>query len=125
MISLDQYLMGREKIYPVNKDQLESAAELLLRVHYFFGLLGIKDFKLSSGYRPGSFNKAAGGSSRSGHLTCEAIDIADPDGKIGLLIMYNLDLLKECELYLEDLSYTEKWTHLQTRPTKNRVFKPY
>lgn len=117
--------MGREKIFPLNKDQLENACNLLLRVHYLMGLLGIKEFSLSSGYRPGHFNKSAGGAARSGHLTCEAIDIKDVSGEIGQAIMDNLDLLEKCELYLEDLSYTEKWVHLQTRPTRNRVFKPY
>ena len=117
--------MGREKEYPLDKVHYFNAANLLARVNYFLGLLRIKDVKMTSGYRPGRFNKVAGGSARSGHISCEAIDIADTDGSIGLLIMNNLDLMEECGLYLEHLDYTPGWVHLQTRKTQNRVFKPY
>jgi hypothetical protein len=89
------------------------------------GLLGVEDFELSSGFRPAHFNKAAGGSARSGHLTCEAIDIKDPNNEIGKKILDRLDLLEKCGLYLEDISYTPQWLHLQIRPTSRRVFRPY
>jgi hypothetical protein len=126
MIKLEQYLMGRDKIYPINDKQRANAIDLLVRVHYLFGLLRIKDFKLTSGYRPGSFNKVAGGAARSGHISCEAIDIADPDGSIDLLIMNNLNVLEECGLYLEHPDATPGWSHLQTRQplSGNRVFRP-
>lgn len=135
MITLETYLMGRDKEYPLERIQYINAANLLARVNYFLGMLRIKDVKMTSGYRPGKYNKIAGGSARSGHISCEAIDIADSDGSIGLLIMNNLDLMEECGLYLEHLDYTvkkddsgkvlSKWIHLQTRKTQNRIFKPY
>jgi hypothetical protein len=125
MIKLDNYTMGREKLYPLTKEQLENACDLLAAVHYLMGLLGIEEFKLSSGYRPSHYNKAAGGAARSGHLTCEAIDISDPGNEIGKKILERLDLLEKCGLYLEDISYTENWLHLQIRPTSRRVFRPY
>ena len=124
MIKLSDYLMGREKICPLTKGQLESACELLGAVGYLFGKLNIEPI-LSSGYRPSHFNKIAGGAARSGHLTCEAIDIKDPDGSIAKLLMSNLELLEHLGLYLEDPEYTKNWVHLQTRPTLRRVFKPY
>lgn len=124
MIKLSDYLMGREKIYPLTKCQLENACDLLGALGYLFGALNIKP-ELSSGYRPSHFNKAAGGSARSGHLTCEAIDIRDFDGSIAKLLLDNLELLEQLGLYLEDPSYTKGWIHLQTRPTLKRVFKPY
>jgi hypothetical protein len=124
MIKLADYCMGREKIYPLTKGQLESACDLLASVGFLFGKLGI-DPILSSGYRPAHFNKVAGGSARSGHLTCEAIDIRDTDGSIAKLLLDNLELLEQLGLYLEDPLYTIGWIHLQTRPTLRRVFKPY
>jgi hypothetical protein len=119
--------MGRDKQFPLDDTQKRNAAELLARVNFFLGLLRIKDAKVSSGYRPSAINKAAGGAARSGHITCEAVDIHDPDGSIGLLIMNNLDIMEECGLYLEHLDYTKGWIHLSTRKpaSGNRIFRPY
>jgi uncharacterized protein YcbK (DUF882 family) len=122
MIDLKTYLMGRDKIYTLNEQQKRNAIKLLEKINALFSELKIK-VSLSSGYRPGHFNKAAGGSARSGHLTCEAIDLADLDGSLKEKI--TLELLEKYDLYMENGDYTRSWVHLQTRKTRNRVFNPY
>lgn len=79
---------------------------------------------VSSGYRPGRFNKAAGGASRSSHMTCEAVDFKDADGSLAKWCLANLTVLKDAGLYLENPTKTVGWLHVQIRPTKNRVFNP-
>lgn len=124
MINLAEFLMGREKEYPIDKELEKNAIETLKRVNALFLHLNILP-KLNSGYRPDKYNKIAGGSPRSPHLTCEAMDIDDRKGKIKKLI--TLELLEKFDLYMEHPDYTKTWVHLQTRKTGsgNRIFKPY
>jgi uncharacterized protein YcbK (DUF882 family) len=123
MILPKDYLMGRDKIYPINLNQALNMANLLSRVNHLIGSLKIETH-LSSGYRPGHFNKAAGGSARSGHLTCEAIDLIDHDGSVGQMLKNNVKLLEEYGLYLENPEFTKTWVHLDIRERKNRIFNP-
>lgn len=60
------------------------------------------------------------------HLTGEAVDIADPDGKLGAWLKENKKKLEELGLYVEDLKYTPGWCHLQIRAPKSgrRFFIP-
>lgn len=126
MISLQAYLMGREAEFPPTPEMLADANSLLQRVESLFYDLGIEltDDDLSSGYRPGRFNVMAGGSANSAHLKCVAIDIKDPNKKFAKAVLQNPQLLDRHGLYLEDPKYCPTWLHLQTRKTRNRVFKP-
>jgi uncharacterized protein YcbK (DUF882 family) len=127
MILLADYLMGRDKQYPVNEQQLRNACDLLVRVNSFLLRIGYFGKTCTSGYRPGHFNKKAGGAARSGHLVCSAIDIEDTDLKLAAEVLRNMDLLEEYGLYLENVSYTKGWVHLQSYApaSGNRVFIPY
>lgn len=60
---------------------------------------------------------------RSCHFTGEAVDIAD-DGSLQKWLKQNVKKLEELDLYVEDFASTPNWVHIQTRPTKNRFFKP-
>lgn len=123
MIHIETYLMGRDKMYPLDDIKKENATKLLLKVNALFSELKITPH-LTSGYRPGHWNKNAGGSLKSAHLTCEAIDLADEFGKIKKLI--TKELLEKHDLYMEHPENTKNWLHLQTRRTGsgNRIFKP-
>ena len=123
MITPKDYLMGRDKIYPISKEQALAMADLLARINHLFATLKI-NAHITSGYRPGHFNKAAGGAARSGHLVCQAIDVADPQGELAELFKNNLKLLEEYGLWLEDPEHTLGWLHLDTKERKNRIFKP-
>lgn len=125
MITLKEFLMGREKDYSLTLDFALNAAQTLAGVNYLRGLYG-RPLSVSSGYRPGSYNKKAGGAKNSSHLSCEAIDIADPTGHFAKWCILNLNEVKNAGLYLEDPDHTPGWVHLQTRApmSRNRIFIP-
>ncbi len=139
MITLNEFLMGRDKEFPLAIDLAMNAAKTLSSINYLRGRYG-KPLSCSSGYRPGRFNKAAGGATASSHLSCEAIDCQDKEpqvwrkfeGESHLITHFanwcldNLDELRKAGLFLEDPRWTKSWTHLQTRTPRSlsRVFKP-
>lgn len=98
MITLEQYLMGRDKEYPLSEELLKNATDLLCRVNYLIGRLNIET-TVSSGYRPGHFNTLARGAIKSAHVTCEGIDLKDTYGKIGQLITLRSEMLNKCGLW--------------------------
>lgn len=120
MISRDEVLMGREVEYPLTP-ALENNLKLLLEAVNKLRALYGKPMHVSSGYRPGAFNKAAGGAPNSSHLQCMAVDFKDADGAIKAWITKSI--LEECGLYMEDPDRTPTWLHVDIRRRKNRVFK--
>jgi len=120
-----EYLMGRDEEYPLTEKQKENMRILLEKIEQFQEEYGVV-VSVSSGYRPGKYNAAAGGSPNSAHLTCEAVDLVDRNGKIKKWIMANLNVLEKLDLYMEDPSRTKTWCHLSTRKTRSgkRVFMP-
>lgn len=119
-----EYLKDREIEYPLPDQFKENMKALLAKldtVRFEWG----KPLNISSGYRPGRFNKAAGGATNSAHLTCEAVDLVDTDGSLAKFLN-NEERLKIYGLYLENPVRTPGWCHLQTRATKsgNRIFNP-
>lgn len=123
MVTLDQYMMGRDKEYPPMPEWIENAKDLLIRVNSLLGKLGF-DGVVSSGYRPGSYNIKAGGAMLSGHLMCKAVDLVDSNGMLAKAIMQNISILEEVGLWMEHPSRTSGWVHLDTKKRVNRVFKP-
>jgi hypothetical protein len=132
MITLEEYLMGRDKEFPLDMLQARNAANLLGRVNYLFGRLNLSA-PVSSGYRPSAINKTIGGAKLSTHTVCAGIDILDKFGKIGILLSKRTDLLEQCGLWLENPNYTVKidangnkvhWVHLDIKERKNRIFNP-
>lgn len=121
MISREEILMGRDKEFPLTKELEGNLSRLLKAVNKLSELYG-KPMYVSSGYRPGRYNKAAGGAKNSAHLTCEAIDFKDADGVLKSWI--TVKILEDCGLYMEWPSNTPSWLHIQIRPTKSRVFHP-
>lgn len=61
----------------------------------------------------------------SKHLSGEAFDVADKDGKLWDWCMANIPFLEELGLYLEDRLDTPTWVHFQTKPPASgkRVFR--
>jgi hypothetical protein len=124
MITEKDYLKGRDAKYPLSVEQRSNMEKLLNIVNLVEDEYG-KPFLVTSGYRDPETNQRAGGSPKSSHLSCEAIDIYDPDGKIKKWLADN-NLLIKYNLYMEHPSATPSWAHLQTRPTRSgrRVFFP-
>lgn len=126
MISVQEYLMGREVAAPLTPELQANLNKLMIalnKLRFFYG----KPMTVSSGYRPPAINaNVPGAAKKSAHMTCEACDFRDPDGELDAWCLANLDKLEECGLYLESPEHTKGWAHLQTRKPKSgrRVFLP-
>lgn len=124
-ITPDQYLMERDKISPLSQTQEQNMNNLLKAVNNLLKNYN-QPIKISSGYRPPQINQSVGGARQSAHTTCEAVDLADPNGYLCNWILNNIHLLKQFGLYMENPMFTKGWVHLQIRPTRsgNIVFLP-
>lgn len=124
-LTVKSYLMGRDKIAPITKEMSENALLLITLANCV-----LEDFgeyrTINSGYRDPETNRKAGGSPRSKHLTCQAIDLEDRDRELKIYCMKRLDLLEKYDLYMEHPDKTPTWVHLQLVAPKsgNRVFYP-
>ncbi len=113
--SLPEYFMKRDREYPPSARMQMNAASLLARVNRLMERLQIPSPRyVSSGYRPGPYNRAAGGATHSGHLDGRAIDIADRDGSLAMAILSSGGeaLLAACGLWMESPQATVGWVHL-------------
>ena len=83
----------------------------------------------ASGWRPPSVNeRTKNAASKSTHITAEGCDLQD-DRKTRALAtwcIYNLSILANIGLWMEDPRWTPDWVHVQTRPpgSKRRVYIP-
>ena len=106
--------------------ELDFNAQMLCdRLNMLFEELGITSWKISSGFRPLAVNKKIGGATKSAHTQCQAVDFVGQD--IGKKVAARPELLKKYGVWLEDLSATVSWTHLDIRPRRPReiqIFKP-
>ncbi len=133
------FYRGRDKMYAnqltsamrLNADITLSCVNALLFSMWGDGIVPelspITLTPVTSGWRPAVINAATPGASvRSLHLTCEAIDLYDPEGVLDDWCMQHTTLLAGHGLYLEHPAATKGWCHLQTRAPRsgNRVFYP-
>lgn len=125
-ISVEEYLMGRATLDGLPDDLAGNVNHLIVCVNSLLEKFG--EYRaVSSGYRrPEDNAKLANPKPASRHLTCEAVDLVDPDEKLKAWIKDNLSVLEEVGLYMEHTSATPTWVHLQTRAPKSgrRVFLP-
>lgn len=133
MITIEQYLQGRDKTYA--KEYHPSVAEngkiLLAKVNALLAELGIAEgeVEVASGWRPSSYNKLIGGAANSYHVKGMAIDLIDDPEKrwIGTEIENRPELLTKYGLWMESLDHTRGWVHLNigTRQDREvRIFLP-
>lgn len=132
MITLEQYLMGRETLYPEEfQDNFvaENATAFLKQLNRFLADLNINDIEITSGWRPLEVNRRVGGSSNSHHIFGRAIDLADPI-KALYRVFEEADFNGKLEAYglwMEHEDSTPTWVHLDCgvrRNRKSRIFKP-
>lgn len=127
-ITLEQYFMGRDAEHAAelteplkrNAETMVARANALLRQACI--ACGV-----NSGWRPPRVNaQVPNASPRSRHITCEAIDLADPDDRLDAWCMDNLRVLEAIGLWLEHPDATPGWCHLQIVPPRSgrRVFEP-
>lgn len=127
-ITLREYYKGRDATHASElSDSIRRNAEVTVRlVNDLLAIMGGGPVIVSSGWRPSAINKAAGGAAKSNHMLGRAVDLADADGKIDAWCLEHLDVLEECDLWLEDPASTPTWCHLQTVApgSGRRVFRP-
>lgn len=123
LLTVTEYLMGRATFDSLSYEQASNIGGLIPTVNGL--LLEFGEYRaITSGYRTPEANKAAGGSKTSAHLTCQAVDLEDDDGR--LKAFCTEEILDKFGIWMEHPAYTIGWCHLQTRPTKSgqRIFKP-
>lgn len=138
-ISQDDYLMGREQIYPdeCTPEVLANVATTVEKVNSLLAVLEAEGIPLeesptsksiiSSGWRPPQINaQVKNAAPRSKHMTGEACDLYDPEGLIDDWCLDHLGSLSAIGLWLESPSATKGWSHVQIVPPRSgkRVFIP-
>lgn len=128
MITLVDYLKGRDKEYPADftPEIVKHATVVLERANTLLGAAQLQR-GCNSGWRPYTLQmKVNPKAPNSKHITGDAIDIEDADGKLKEWLMFNQDILEKLDLYMEHPDSTPTWVHVQIVPprSKNRVFRP-
>lgn len=130
MIFYPEYWMGRDVLYAseFTAEVRANAADLLLRVNGLLYELSLFPVEVSSGWRPAAINSSIpNAAKRSLHLLGKAVDLKDPDMRIGKQILADSWFLDKYGLWMEDLGSTKGWVHLDTAVRSARairVFKP-
>jgi hypothetical protein len=146
MITIEQYLMGRDVKYAheltaqirANAEELVGKVNLLLAFAEADGVEPgfdqVTHTAVASGWRPLAINQAlertANAAPTSRHITAEAVDLQDtPERSLATWCLANLDALQRAGLWMERPQWTggaDPWVHLQMRPPRSgkRVFIP-
>jgi hypothetical protein len=128
MITLENYLMGRDVKYPKEfTPEIKASAEvLLIHVNDLLSTLNFqKTTRVTSGWRPYSVNKAQPKAAKNSlHVKALAIDLHESSGELIKLLMTE-GILEEFNLYMEDPKDAKDHIHLQVVPPKSlkRIFR--
>ncbi len=115
-ITLDEFLMGREKIAPLTDQMSVSAFMIIYKANLILEAFG-EYREVSSGYRPPVINAATPHAAKhSNHMFCLAVDLKDPDGRLHQFckMPQSLRLLERLGVYCEERQ--GPWQHLQIVP---------
>lgn len=125
MISLQDYMMGRDEDYPPTPEMIENATNLLEQLSLLEEELHVI-FILNSGYRPEAMIEKGllPGCPHDAHSTCQGIDLHDPDLAISGMLVWNQAFLEKVGLYMESPQSAKTHLHLQSVPPKSgkRIF---
>ena len=140
MIRLADYWMGRDRTHALqlgtdlraNAERTVGAANALLVLAKAAGvpLEANPDTGsiVTSGWRPADINAVTPNARRrSLHISCQAVDLYDPDGDLDQWLLQVADtVLHDLGLWLEHPAATKGWAHVQLRPpgSGRRVFYP-
>lgn len=126
MITLQEYLMGRDRKYTLTPDLEANAEETVDKINQLLDAFG-ESRKVRSGWRPPEINQATTNAApKSRHMSCEACDLDDPEGDLDEWALAHPEILQQIGLWQEHPSATKSWAHFQIVPPKsgNRVFFP-
>lgn len=140
MISLPEYLMGRDEMYPdeLTPEIKANAEETVEKVNRLINEMRDDGLPLpknklgslvNSGWRPPQVNtQTKNAAPMSKHMTGQACDLYDPEGDIDNFLMSGMGQAKLAELglWMEHPSATKGWAHVQTVAPRSghRVFYP-
>jgi|SRR5581483_3002535 len=129
MISKDELLKGRDKLYPSDYTQQisDNLDQLLVPMNQIRTAWG-QPMTVDSGWRSPEENaNTAGAAPHSKHMLGLACDIADADGSLWAWVLQNLALMKQLGIYFEDKRWTPTWVHFQLGgpASGHRIFVPY
>lgn len=126
MLTRDDILMGRDKLFPLT-DEMEGNLSKLLAALHLLQPVCPEELIVTSGYRPPSINATIpGAAKKSNHMVCLACDFHDPTGAVGKWCAANLEVLEAVGLWLEHPLSTPGWCHLQAAAPRSghRMFIP-
>lgn len=128
VITLADYYMGRDVTYASSlTDALrKNAIETVRRANMLLDTFG-QQRKVNSGWRPPQVNaQTPGAAIFSRHMTCEAVDLADPLGDLDAWLYNDTGRLQELQLWMESPTATPGWCHVQIVAPRsgNLVFIP-
>lgn len=124
MISLDDYLMGREEQYPLSIELEDNAVEMVRRLGLLEDAWG-SPLILTSGYRPNAINSVTPLAVQGdAHSRCQAADLHDANQELSKWLLANLNILSTIELWMESPISAINHVHVQSYAPKsgNRVF---
>lgn len=116
----------------LKEQYLKNAAQITSKASELISAFG-SIVTITSGWRPLSYNLKVGGAKNSKHITCQAVDLWDPDKKLGEWCVANIERLKEVGIYMESLAKThasddpkKRWVHWQCVAPKSGsiIFNP-
>jgi hypothetical protein len=129
IITLTDYLMDRDRLYPqeysigikANAELTVAAVNVLLKRLEASGVKlenhPVTRTIISSGWRPPQINgQVKNAAIRSKHMTGQACDLYDPEGVIDDWLMDNLPADRSLGLFMEHPSATKGWSHVQIVP---------
>lgn len=128
MISKDELLKGRDKLFPndYNQEISDNLDKLLIPMNQIRQAWG-KPMNVNSGWRPAQINAATPGAAlHSKHTIGLAVDISDLDGSLKDWVLGNLQLMKDLNIFFEDFRWTPTWVHFQIGApgSGKRIFVP-
>ena len=140
MISLADYWMGRDLVYPraLTHEMIQNAQLLVDRVNLLLAraeedcVSPAQDERtgtwVASGWRPPAVNdRTSNAANASTHLVGLGVDLQDwPDRRLARWCLRHPEHLEEAGLWMEDPRWTPDWVHLQARPpgSGRRVYVP-
>lgn len=138
-IDLNSYVMGCDHIkwgevlwlpqyrmyaHPTNEQHIANLIDVCKRFEKIRHMLGGHSINISSGYRPGTYNKKIGGAEKSAHREGMALDLVHSKFTADECRDKLLPHLEVLKIRMEDLPGSS-WIHIDTKtPYGARYFKP-
>lgn len=124
MITLEDYMMGRDAAYPPSDEQLAAAKDIVEKLGSLEEAFG-SPIVLTSGYRPPEINATVPGAKHAdAHEKCMGADLRDLGKELSKWCLANLLVLETIGLWMEAPGSAQNHVHVQTYAPKSgrRVF---